>query len=414
MTNPFVRCRINAGRVVLVVFLMVCYAQIDANAQSSSQTSRAFIPSPQALAMGDAGVAFSSRETIFFYNPAHLSRVASARPRFTILGIRGALSGNLFDQLAFFEDELQPAINEGLDSTNSGEVRELYDTALALGRRQTTVSGDVLLPSVIATIGDVAVGAGAFGHSTLNYRFEDAGAGIPLVDFAAIGDLMFIGSASLDLRTVGIDGLSAGISAKMTQRWLTMKNKPLDAIGSNERMLLFKGSAVGFDVGLLYDVDFVPLPGDLTAGFAAYDLVGGRFDYTYDRSMGTKDEPGSQFIAEEEELVNVLYAVAPSYRFGAAYMLPGLLKNTGVTVDYLWYASPRISQAAPAHLHVGAQAQLGVAIVRAGLSSGYTTLGGGVDLGIIALDYAFYGVEEGRFPGQLPSWNHSAQLALRL
>lgn len=409
----FLNCRIATGCVGLAIVTVLAMGPTVALAQNPSQTSRAFVPSPRVLAMGDAGVAFPSRETVFFYNPAHLTRVASVRPRITLIGLRGTLSTNLLDQLAFFEDELQPALSEGVDSTNTDQVRELYDAALAMGRRQTILAGDVVLPSVMVRIGEVNLGAGAFGHSTLNYQLEDAGAGIPLLDFSAVGDLLFIGSASVDLGTVGIDGLAAGISGKMVQRWLTMKNKPLDAFGSGEHLLLFKASAVGFDVGLLYDAEFVPLPGDFSMGFAAYDVLGSDFDYAYLKSMGTA-EPSSRFVTEEEESVNALFSVAPSYRLGAAYMLPGMLRNTGFTLDYVWYASPHTAQSAPAHLHVGGQAQFGFARIRAGLNSGYTTVGGGLDFGVIAFDYAFYGIEQGRFPGQLPSWNHAAQLTVKI
>lgn len=401
---------------LIVVFALVALAAgpTEVRAQNPSQTSRAYVPAPRALAMGDAGVALPHQDAVFFYNPAHLMRVAKTRAQFTVIGIRGGLSSNLFDQIAFFEDDLQPAIAEGIDTTNTGQVRELYNDALALGRRQTTVNGDVLLPSAIVRVGEVGLGAGIFARSRLRYHLEDAGAGIPLLDFALMGDLVFVGSAALGLDRVGIDGLAAGLSGKVTRRWLTVKSKPLDAFGENEHLPLFKAASISFDFGLLYDAAFLPVPGDVTLGFAAYDLVGSNFEYAYETSMISEREPDAEVVAEEVESVNHLFGVSPTFRLGAGYMLPGPLSNTAVTLDYLWYSTPRVPQAIPAHLHIGAQAQFGMARIRAGLNAGYTTLGGGLDLGVLELDYAFYGLEQGRFPGQLPSWHHSAQIAVRL
>lgn len=403
---------------ILFAFVILASLAGTATAQSFSQTSRAFVPSPQALAMGDAGVAFPTRETVFFYNPAHLSRAAHARPQISLLGVRGSLSNNVFDQLAFFEDELQPAISEGLDSKSNAELRSLYDETLSLGRARTIVNGDVLLPSVIARVGDVGFGAGAFGHSTLHYQFRDAGAGLPLVDFSAIADLIVVGSASLDFARIGVNGLSVGVSAKMTERWLTLKQKPLDAIGSKESVNVFRASAAGLDAGVLYELDFLPIPGNLAFGAAAYDVAGSNFNYRYDSNLAPEDEIDADLAAEEEALANALYGVEPSYRIGAAYMAPGIVpgvfKNTGITVDYLWYADPRVAQEKLAHLHIGAQAQIGFAVLRTGLNGGYTTFGGGLHFGFVTLDYAYYGVEQGRFPGQLASWSHSAQIAFRL
>ena len=406
------------SRALLTAAMVAMVFAGEAAAQSYMQTSRSFIQSPATLAMGDAGVALPAGQSVFFYNPAHLSDVAGSRPHLTLLGVRASLSSNLADQVAFFQDELQPAISDGIDEKSSAELRSLYDETLALGRSRTQVNGDVLLPSVVARVGGVGFGVGAFGHGTMNYRFRDAGAGLPLIDFSAVADLIFIGSAAVEADRIGANGLSVGLSAKVVERWLTLKNKAIDAIGSDESVNVFRGSAIGIDAGLLYDLHFLDIPGDVTLGAAAYDVVGGRFDYTYDSSISGDGEPDAALAAEEEALAERLYNVSPSYRIGAAYVLPRVLsapfKNTALTLDYLWYSDPRVPQEALAHLHVGAQAQIGFAVLRGGLNSGYTTIGGGLDFGFVAIDYAYYGIEQGRFPGQLASWNHSVQVAFSL
>ena len=424
MMNLVTKLQLRDGRsLIMYVVVVLCVAGLEfqprqAFGQSYSQTSRAFVQSSGALAMGDAGVALPGTETIFFYNPAHLSSVAGTRPQFTLLGIRGSVSNNFFDQLTFFEDELMPAIDEGLETMSNDDLRAFYDETLALGRRRTIVNGDLLLPSAIAKINGIGFGAGAFGHSSLHYRFENAGAGVPHIDFTAIGDFIFVGSGSFDFARIGVDGLAAGLSGKVTNRWLTLKNKPIDAIGSDEDILILKATALGFDAGLQYDVGFFTLPGDLMLAAAAYDVVGSGYDYEYSSGTSDEGELNAELIAEEEDQANTLYALHPSYRVGAAYLLPQTLpavfKNTAIALDYLWYSHPNVPQQSLSHVHLGAQTQVGFFVLRGGLNSGYTTFGAGLHLGMISIDYAFYGVEQGRFPGQLGSWNHSAQIGLGL
>lgn len=394
------------------LLLLASSAEVS-SAQSYDQTARAFVQSPRALGMGDTGVALSLQHTVFFYNPAHVAHVAGRRARFTFAGVRGSMSDNLLRQIDYFQNTLQPAIDEGFDTKSNEELEALYDETLALGKTRTLLNGDVLLPSVMMKVGGVGIGAGVFGHSMVRYRFEDAGAGVPLADLNAMADLIAVGSAGVDLSNFGLPGLTAGVTGKLTHRWMTLKNKALDSVDRNEGIYLLKGSSTGFDVGFLYEITAVPLAGKLSLGFSAYDVVATDFDYTFDSNLAG-DEENAELIDEEVQLANDLYSLTPSYRVGAAWSVPGaagLIKNTAFAADYLWYSNPVSQQEFLTGLHVGVQTQLSVLILRVGINSGYTTLGAGLDFGFVRLDYAYYGVEQGRFPGQLPSWNHTAQLA---
>ncbi|ARA94876.1 MAG: hypothetical protein D6685_12420 [Bacteroidetes bacterium] len=401
-------------RVILAAGLVLALA-VPARAQSYSQTSRAFVQTPQALGMGDATVAFPTRATVFFYNPAHLARVAPLRPHVTLVGLRGTLTSNTVDQYTFYRDELEPAIERGLNELSSDELEALYDEVFALGRTRTLVNGDLLLPSVLMQAGGVGLGAGLFATSVARYRAEDGGAGIPAVDLKGQGDLMGVAAAAIDFGRFGVQGFSAGLTAKYTRRYLTLKAKPVDTISPDEHLYLFEATSFGLDLGLLYDLDVVPVPGTLRFGVALYDVLASDFDYAYRRSLigdDAQDDPVA--IAMERMLAMDRYALHGSSRVGLAYTTPalgGLIKETGIALDYVGYRQPRIEQTFTAHLRMGVQARLSdLLALRLGLSQGYTTFGAGLRLGLLQLDYAYYGVEEGRIPGQVPSWNHSLLL----
>lgn len=403
------------NKLPLLLLAVLLLGAGTAAAQSHSQTNRAFVPSPMALGMGDAGVAFPSAATAFFYNPAHLAHVAPLRPYINVVGVRGTFSENLSDQITFFTDTLEPAIDEGFDNIDNDRLRAIYDEALELGRVRTALGGDLLLPSVMLQAGGLGLGAGVFGHSRLRYRFPDGGAGIPLVDLNAVADLIGVASAGLDLGTYGLPALSLGATAKFTSRRLTLKFKPLDALSPDEDVYVYAGSSVGIDLGLLYELDFIPVPGKVRFGLAAFDLVASDFDYTFSSNL-TENSPDNQAVINTDlQVANDLYGLDPSYRVGFGYTVPsllGLLGETGIAVDYLGYSNPGVDQAFLAHLHVGVQARLSLLALRAGLNAGYTTVGAGLSLGFLKVDYAYHAQEEGRLPGQLPSWHHTAQLTV--
>ena len=419
--RPFLVCT----AALLALFLLTLLAN-PTHGQSYSQTARAFVQEPAALGMGDAGVAFPTETTAFFYNPAHLTTAASPTPRVQILGVRGALSTNLFEQISFYRDDLEPAIDRGFDNLEDDELEALYNEARRLGRRRAFAGGDVLLPHVTMKLGPLGVGGGLFAHSLVRYRFEDAGAGAPAVNFAAQGDFTGLVSGAVDVSPFSAGGLSVGLTAKFTRRYLSAKDKPLDALDEDEDVYLLRADALGLDVGFRYTLD-LPLPGRLHAGLAVFDAASTGFDYAYGRTLvengrheasGSAAQDEARLIAQEEALANERYALYPSYRAGLAYMASSFLSvfgETGLALDYLGYDRPLIDQSFLAHLRLGAQMRVGeIAAVRAGLSQGYPSVGAGLELGFVSLDYAFYGFEEGRLPGQVPSYNHTLRLAFGL
>jgi len=405
---------------VAALILVVLVSPHTADAQNYYQNPRAFVRSSQVIGAGDATVAFPTRETVFFYNPAHLTEAASLRPRVTILGVQGALSTTIFDQVDFYNDRLDPAIERGFENLADDELQQLYDEAFEVGRRRAFLGGDVLLPSVMLRTGPLALGAGLFGHSSGTYRFSDSGFGVPALDFAGRVDAMGVFSGALDAAALGFDGLSVGVTAKYTRRYLTVKSRPLDTIDEDEPLLVFVGDAVSIDYGMQYTLD-LPLPGSLALGLALYDVSSAEYAFTLDDVL-TGEEPTNPAtdprVQRELANINERYQPRASYRFGAAYTVPSLLGvfgETGLMVDYVGYQDPVVDQSTLAGLHVGAQVQLlSLLSVRTGLSQGYPSAGAGLALGLVKIDYAFFGQEEGRIPGQTPGWQHLLNLRLTL
>ncbi|MEZ4700036.1 MAG: hypothetical protein R2834_06880 [Rhodothermales bacterium] len=398
-----------------VLFLLLAFAvTMPAAGQFVPQHSRSFVAMPQALGMGDAVVALPMQQSSFFYNPAH---VAKARFHLTVAGARVSVSNNLFDQVAFYRDELQPALDTGLDNLDVDELDRLYRQTLDIGRVPTMLQADVLAPSFAMHVGPIGFGLGAFGSSHVRYRLPDGGGGLPLIDMEALADAMVVGSVGIDLTPFGVKGLSAGLNGKYTRRYVTFKSRPLDVFSSDEAFALIAGNRVGVDLGVLYERPAPGLlPGNLNIGLTMYDLVGSPFAYAYDRTL--QGVASAEDVADDVARANAEFAVEPSFRLGVAYSLPklpgGLLDETGVALDYVGYSEAAVDQAFLAHIRLGVQARVKILSLRAGLNQGYPTVGGGISLGFIDLDYAYYGTEGGRYPGQLATWYHSGQIRIGL
>ena len=390
--------------------ILICVHVIPGQAQNYQLDTRSSVQLPGAIGMGDALVALPIQQSAFFYNPAH---GADASFHLTIIGVRTSLSTNIGNQLRFFKKDLKPAIENGLDELSNDDLAALYDETLQIGRSYSFLHADVLAPSFGITAGPVGFGIGIFGTTHVQYNFPNAGGGLPLVNFAGIADGMVVVNAAFNLGSLGIDGLLAGITAKYTSRFATLKSKPLDAIANDEPFYLLHAKRTGMDLGFQYKLPILPyFPGSFNIGLALYDIAGSHFNFQHYSTI--QGETSDTDIAIAIEDANSLLDVYPSFRLGVAYALSkvplGLLDETGITLDYIGYNNPSINQAFFAHLRMGIQARLSVVTLRTGLNQGYPTIGAGLNLGFMDLDYVFYGREEGRLPGQLPSWHHVAQL----
>jgi len=410
--------------ILLVMGLLAlgaCVGPSSLQAQNNRYTDRSFVPSPAVLGMGDAGVALPGIEQSFFYNPAHLPVAAS---HFTILGTQGAVSRTLDDQIRFYNQRVEPAAEEDYDLSTEA-LADLHSRARALGPRPGRGQGAVLLPSFIYSPGSFGVGGGVFAKTALNYRIEAGGAGIPSVHLLNRTDLMALVSLGLDLRVVGLSDLAVGVTGTQTRRSLAFKREPLGRFTDNETAVMLDGMTFQIDAGLVYTPDWLTgKAGTLRAAATVYDLIGQEYGYNSSGSgrmpfigevVTRTNTDQTEALDREAAQARQAFGLKPSYRVGVAYQVPSVsfLNDVALTADYQGYRSG--FQTPLARLHIGARAEVaGPLRLRAGLSSGYPSGGMGVQFGAFHLDYSVHGVEEGRTPGQLRTYVHTARLLLRL
>lgn len=383
----------------------------------AQQHSQPFVTSPQVLGMGGTAGAFPTTHAALFYNPAHLTSFDAGRAPITLIGVNLAFSSNLPGQFDFYRDELEPLLGEGLTSLTSEEEQALYDDIFRLGQRPSQLNGTVLLPSFVMNSGRYGFGGGFFFRSSARNRIGDSGSGIPFIDFTGIGDAIGIASGAINFTDLGLPGLSAGITGKLTQRYATVKSKPVDILTEDENLLIFKARTFDLDVGLLYEAVWSGGPGHLNIGLTGYNLLGADFNYKIAGTSVTQNSPITEAeIEAEKRLLQDGFQTFSSFRLGTAYVIPdaaSFIGETAFAIDLVGAPGSGLNRSVLTRLCLGAQTSINDwFFVRAGLNQGYTTVGFGFDLMLVRIDYAYYGIEEGRLPGQLPSWRHSIQLLL--
>lgn len=404
------------NRLVFRYALIVCALCLLLVGTSSAQRmlgSRTFVPSPQALGMGNAVTAYPSPQTAIFYNPAQLTFLKNTRAPITMLGMSAAISKNLPEHLDFFQKEVRPAIDNGIENLSPEEEAVLYNEMLRLGSTPALVSGDILLPSFALNRESYGIGGGIYIHGDVVYEVDDAGAGVPGVEFSSLADVMFVASGAFKI----FNSLSVGVTGEYVQRYVSLKSKPIDAFDEDESIYILGASSLGMDVGLLYEMKLGALPGRLFLGMAANDLTFADFDYKFSAYYVKNEEvQNDQAINSEIAVAQQRYQLNSSFRAGAAYVIPqlaGPLKETAVTLDYININDPVRSQPLLGRLSLGFQTTLGkVLALRTGLNQGYTTVGAGLQFSFARIDYAYYGTENGLVPGQSPGWHHRVMISL--
>lgn len=392
-----------------------------AHAQNNRFTERSFVASPVALGMGDTGVALPGIEQSFFYNPAHLPAVPS---HFTIFGLQGAASQTLDDHIHFYNRRVAPAVESDFDLSTE-ELSTLVRDAAALGRRPSRGHGAVLLPSFVYAPGALAVGGGLYAKTALNYRVEEGDAGIPSVWTRSRTDLMALASLGLDLRVVGLSGVSVGLTGTQTRRTMAYKNEPLGRFEKQEVSIPMEGTTFQLDAGITYTPTWLDTEtGTLRIGGAVYDVLYEGYDYAIggngrvpflDDTVGQPDADSVDVTESQIERARGLFSLRTSYRVGIAYERAKLffLDDVAVALDVQGYQKG--NQTPLARTHVGVRANVvGPLEIRGGMGSGYPAGGLGLELGAFHFDYAFYGVEEGRRAGQLSTYLHTVRLLVRL
>lgn len=368
---------------------------------STATASSYYLNSLRAQGMGNAYTAVSDDEYAPFYNPAGLSYFGD-NSKITLLdgsyGEIGNLAGDLYGD---YTDDIKPLMDEGDDIGKVSRAKDLIESP------STYRYYKVNLRPLAYTKQNFAVGSYGVlnGYAVYGGEFIDLDVPDSIDDFESIDDLLdFLSfdpakapvgiaytesgagvyaalSRDLDL---GAGQLSYGGNLRVGSRFVGLGSIHLD-LQVNQIRSETSVTAVS-DLGLMY--------GLTRSGQTSY-RVGVSYNNLFLGETATKQKKGQESFPYNSYLsptvlnfggamIVPLGSTSSNRKLTVAVDVPDVLDNRHVS-DY------RMGNKAINRLNYGVEAALGSRLaVRSGLSEGYGTLGLGVKVLAIKIDYGYY------------------------
>ncbi len=262
---------------------------------------------PRVMGMGGAYVAVGGTSASLFYNPAGIGRIKKEVGfEVDLIGITAAVSEDGYDFLQDFQDALDTGDLDG-DGDDADDQLRAVNEVLKKYRGKTLHYSIDSFPSVARRFGNFGIALG--GIAVLK---ADA---IPRQGFGSEGVLSV--DASLTYGGVGglsynflNESLSVGVGIKVLTRERVLKDFTARELIENqdnlenyiEEQVKKEGSAVGFDIGFIYELP-VKVMGLKPSFGASYMNIGdldfgeaGRIPETINAGLALKGERNSSFF----------------------------------------------------------------------------------------------------------------------
>lgn len=325
------------------------------------------VRSTKALGMGDAYYAMGEDQYTMFYNPAGLARIDNSR--WSIISLQLGANNNLMDNKNAYSD------------TDWDDEAEVADFLRDIIGDYQNFNG-TFFPAYYRKNFSLGVFASAQVTGIARNKM------FPELDTDAVIDYGIIGGIS---RSFMSDRLDVGVSVILMNRSSLSETYSVADIASDEFDEIIEddledGTGLLANIGVIYNIT-PKNTSNLRVGAAV-------------NNIGTTDMGDAEDL---ETTVNLSVAYSPT--FGSI--------STDFVADFrdILMANDQDSDI-PKRVNLGAQATWKALAVRTGLHQGYFTMGLGLDLRYVTLDYAYYQEEMGAYSGQLEDERHVLTLSL--
>ena len=379
--------------------------------------SQALIRGIRPMSMGGAFTAVVDDQNAFFYNPAGITQRRTALKQ--IFTMDFAANTRTFDFVDFYSDtrddvnnfsDLTPGQQADLISRVNNEIIGKFPNVIIGMPNIAYISAPIEIRDDI-----LSFGVGFFSYADAYFGFNRTI--IPSFTYLAqyTGILAVPVAYQINsLEKIKVPGkLSAGLNIKYITRGKVEDTKlslaEFEALSNKAPTQT--GDGFGFDFGLLYALNERWNFGlQLTDAFYT-NIKYGEFidnDYPYRSrpactsgirpvwNMGASYVPGKIYFWKDKY-------IETSNRFTFVADIRDVANGDETLFESFWKK-----------LHFGGEFKLSPLIIRAGFNSGYPTIGIAMASNAVQFEYAFYGVEEGRYAGQDPSWFHRLVFSVKI
>ena len=343
------------------LFLLLFVSSVEAAELANNWTST------RALGMGNAYTAVVSDADALFYNPAGLANISGIN--WTIFDFHGGFDGT-------------DSVNTAQSLTNAstdlpGTMKKLYGQKIWAGAGAKSA---VTLPGF---------GIAAYGNADVGLQASSAPN--PVISPHILVDYGLVTGFGLNI----IPGLmKIGIVGKRVNRTgttTTLGSAELASLDTNslEQEFRRRGTGYGVDVGAL-----IKTPGPISPSASLVYRDVGNTSFTFEEGAGAPPPIEGELIAGAALEVSLpLIRITPAFDF-----------------RYLNRSDVQLGK----KISAGVEVSLPVLDIRAGLNQGYYTAGVGVNLSLLRIDVATWGVELGEYPGQREDRRYMANLTFEI
>lgn len=370
-------------------------ADIEGNKTTAfAESLEGYKPSnPQSMGMGGAGLAINDGLDTLFYNPSILGQ---GKVRFSIPSITVTMN-HIYDFLKEDEngdnalDKIQKLTNE--DGTEDvGELLPLVSSIIGSGKGK--------IASVEASVGMMA---NVFG---LAMNVNDT---VRTYNKTIFDDLKISSVVGIGFGMGGEDvKINVGFAGKLNINAFTQRIEPASLMSSGEAVLpIAYGYAIPFDAGITIKYHSLKA----TATLTDIDLFGlGEYKYDMVLVEDVVSDPSMVSDLVDELKKNSVFTYTPKSKLNIGFAFD-TESATGIKLAFDLVDVLSMKDALDAgysfkgvflgHMKAGAEFSLfNFLKVRGGINSGYFTMGGSVNIGLITVDAAYFWEELGTFAGE--------------
>jgi hypothetical protein len=366
----------------------------------------------RALGMGGAQVGLCDDQNAFFYNPSGITK--RKHSMFTVMQMRASLTDDTLDFMDWYDankdsldnfDKLSQADQEKITNEIVDKINK-YKTRITFGFPNINfISGP------IGKDKNTFFGLGLFDQLDIGFKIN-SGILAPNIDIHGNADLagMFLFARKLPWYN-----LSAGLNLKYLSRVSLEENRMSIMAFDGFDPLPQPGHGYGADFGASWDARK-----DTCVGMSITDLFGTKIKYNRVEDTRKEDNGKSTLFVKDartgiisprlnvgvtykplKKMVKILFM--PDVTFALdfqditnrdgdhSFSVPELFKNSHMGVELMWK----------------------FLALRGGFNQGYPTVGVGVSVWSLKLDYAYYTDEKAMFAGYDPESNHIVSVSWR-
>jgi hypothetical protein len=377
----------------------------------------AFIEFARPLGMGGAFTAVADDQNAFFYNPAGM--VMRTGSQFTLLEVAAGGSQDtkkLADYIHDHKDELTHFNDLNADQQKQ-VVNDVNDNISKLNARvyaAADVASYVSGPTFLGL--PIHVGYGAFAKVDGTAKLKPSVSGAPIISYAVNADAVLPISIAHRWNMPLLPGrIGVGVTGKFLRRGQIQQEKSTAELDDIKIPPAAIGHGFGSDLGFLYQ------PTDrANVGVMVEDFLGTKIRYD---KANAKD--GYPEVAAHDAVIrprtNVGFAVVPKKLL---WLIPSAerwtfsadLRDVFDKDNHVLFQNglrKPLGENFGTHAYVGAEFRYWFLRFRGGAYQGYPSLGLGIDIPILKLDYAYYSRELGPLAGDEREINHVISLAIR-